>query len=296
MGRFLVQSHGRLQEWVAEEKGYFKAQGLDYEFIVKPIQQWSGNVQSTEYAPAEIKQGAYESLADGRGVHVSCACHWATNMASSANHGRMWGDAYAVAPAGIYVPPDSPLRRPSDLANVEIAVGYHTGSHFSTLQGLENILRREEINLKFVGLLLDRLALLVDRKVAAGSLFGAPVYVAEQLGFRKVVDTTFIVGFLITGDAGHDDVERYFRALRLAQRDIDVAPELFKHYFLREIPERYHSLVDIQAFGPGERLVFEPYTREQFEKTHRWMESWKLFPPEQVGTLGYEASVIVSHR
>jgi hypothetical protein len=64
MGRFRIQSHGRLQEWVAEEKGYFKDEGLDYDFIVKPIATWSGNVQSTELAPPELREGAFESFGD----------------------------------------------------------------------------------------------------------------------------------------------------------------------------------------------------------------------------------------
>ena len=292
MAKFRIQSHGRLQEWVAEEKGYFKDEGLDYEFIVKPIAAWSGNVQSTESAPLDLRQGAFESYEEGRGCNVSAACHWTVGMAASAGHGRMWGHAYAVSPSGIYVPPDSPIRKPGDLADVEVVVGYHSGSHFSTLQGLEKFLPRERIKLGFRGLLLDRLALLVDRQVEAASLFGAPAYVAEQLGFRKVVDTTFMIGFLMTGDADEKAAQKYFAALRRAQRDIDIEPERYKHYFLREIPERYHRLVDIQAFGPGERLVFEPYTRELFERTRKWMESWDLFPPEQAGAAGYEASVV----
>ena len=32
MGKFVIAPHFRLQEWVAEEKGYFAAEGLDYEF------------------------------------------------------------------------------------------------------------------------------------------------------------------------------------------------------------------------------------------------------------------------
>lgn len=292
MAKFRIQSHGRLQEWVAEEKGYFKAEGLDYDFIVKPIATWSANVQSAESAPFESRAGAFESFEEGRGCNVSAACHWAVSMASSAGHGRMYAHAYSVAPSAIYVPPDSPITKPQDLASVPVAVGYHSGSHFSTLQGLEKFLKREQIKLHFGGLLLDRLALLVDRKVPAASLFGAPVYIVEQLGFRKVVDTTFMVGHLITGDAKEEDVERYFKALRRAQQEIDLEPELYKHYFLKEIPERYHSLVDIRAFGPGERLVFEPYTRAAFERTHRWIQSWGLFPPEQAGTAGYETSVI----
>ena len=32
MGKFLIQPHVRLQEWVAEELGLFRDEGLDYEF------------------------------------------------------------------------------------------------------------------------------------------------------------------------------------------------------------------------------------------------------------------------
>jgi len=292
VGKFIIQSHGRLQEWVAEEKGYFKDEGLDYEFIVKPIAAWSGAVQSTESAPLDLRKGAFESYEEGRGCNVSSACHWTVNMAASAGHGKMYARAYAVTPSAICVPPESPIERPEQLANVEIAVGYHSGSHFSTLQYLEKLIEREEIKLRFVGLLLDRLALLMDRKAQAASLFGAPLYLVEQQGFRKIVDTTFMVGFLITGDADAEDVERYFRALRRAQRDIDIEPERFKRYFLGELPERYHAAADPRTFGPGERLVFEPYPREVFERTRRWIESWDLFPAEQSAPGGYDASVV----
>lgn len=292
MGRFLIQSHGRLQEWVAEEKGYFKDEGLDYAFIVKPIASSSGSVRSTESAPLDLRRGAFESFEEGRDCNVSSACHWTVNMAASAGHGRMYARAYAVTPSGIYVPPDSPMQKPEQLADVEVAVSFHSGSHFSTLQCLEKFLQREEIKLRFVGLLLDRLALLMERKVEAASLFGAPLYLVEQLGFRKIVDTTFMVGFLITGDADPEDVERYFRALGRAQQDIDMEPERYKHYFLGELPERYHGAADPRAFGPGERLVFEPYPREVFERTRKWMESWNLFDAAQSGTAGYDASTI----
>lgn len=32
MAKFTIQPHGRLQEWIAHEKGYFRDAGLDYEF------------------------------------------------------------------------------------------------------------------------------------------------------------------------------------------------------------------------------------------------------------------------
>ena len=292
MSKFRIQSHGRLQEWVAEEKGYFKGEGLDYEFLVKPIITWAADVETVESTPTDIQRGAFESIEDGRGCNLSAACHWTVNMAASAGHGKMWGHAYSVSPSGIFVPPESPVHSPEELATVPVTVGYHSGSHFSTLQGLERFLKREEIKLHFGGLLLDRLASLVDRQVPAASLFGAPFYVAEQLGFKKIVDTTFMIGHLVTERADVQDVERYFKALRRAQRDIDLEPEAYKHYYLRELPERYHSLVDIRRFGPGERIVFEPYPPEVFERTRQWIESWNLFPPEQKGIATYEVSVI----
>jgi ABC-type nitrate/sulfonate/bicarbonate transport system substrate-binding protein len=292
MGKFRIQSHGRLQEWVAEEKGYFKDEGLDYEFLVKPIVTWTAGVETVESAPEDIQRGAFESIEDGRGCNLSAACHWTVNMAASAGHGKMWGHAYSISPSGIFAAADSPIQKPEDLANVPVTVGYHSGSHYSTLQGLEQFLKRDQIKLHFGGLLLDRLALLVDRQVPAASLFGAPFYVAEQLGFKKVVDTTFMIGHLVTEQADLKEVEHYFDALRRAQHDIDLEPEAYKHYFLRELPERYHGSVDIRQFGPGERIVFEPYPQAAFERTRQWIESWNLFPPEQKGNAGYDMSVI----
>jgi hypothetical protein len=32
MAKFIIEPHFRLQEWIREEKGYFAAEGLDYEF------------------------------------------------------------------------------------------------------------------------------------------------------------------------------------------------------------------------------------------------------------------------
>lgn len=292
MSKFRIQSHGRLQEWVAEEKGYFTEAGLDYEFLVKPIVTWAADVETVASAPDDIQRGAYESIEDGRGCNLSAACHWTVNMAASAGHGKMWGKAYSIAPSGIFVAGGSPVNKPEALAGVPVTVGYHSGSHYSTLQGLEQFLSREQIKLHFGGLLLDRLALLVDGQVPAASLFGAPFYVAEQLGFRKIVDTTFMIGHLITEHADLDQVERYFEALRRAQHDIDLEPEAYKHYFLRELPERYHKRVDVRQFGPGERIVFEPYPQAAFERTRRWIESWNLFPAEQKGNRGYEIAVV----
>lgn len=294
MAKFRVQTHGRLQEWVADERGYFRDEGLDYEFASSYAmsQTWSASVQSPESAPGDIKQGAYEDYEEGRSCEISSACHWAVNMASASDHGRMWGHAYSLTPAGIYVAPESSARRPEDLAGLEVGVGYHSGSHFSALQALEAFLAPTEINFKFIGLPMDRLTAMLDRKVPAANVFSPAAYILEQEGFRKIVDTTFMIGFLFGNDVDVADVERYFKALQRAQRDIDLEPERYKHYFLRELPERFRAMADVRRFGPGERLVFETYTREMYETTHRWMEHWQLFPDGHSGDADYAVAVL----
>ena len=295
MSKFRIIPHRRLQEWVAEEKGYFSEEGLDYEFVPSGDLEGFRNpaIDSADKAPSEVKRGAFESMEAGRSCEVSSACHWAVGMAASASHGRMWGHAYSVTPSGIWVAPESELKEPEDVAGVAVAVGFHSGSHFSALQALEKILPRDDINLQFVGGPLDRLQLALDRRVPAANVFGTPSYVLEQQGFRKIVDTTFMIGFLINGDASDEQVWAYFNALQRAQREIDAAKELYQHYFLRELPTCYHSLFDYRKAGTGERLVFEPYTREMFERTHRWMLDWQIFPESQVGAVDYARAVAV---
>ena len=123
MAKFRIATHGRLQEWVAHEKGYFGAEGLDYELLIYV------DMQKTWIDPnasgGQMRYGAAESFHDGRACDVSSACHWAVNQAGAAGHGRMWGHAYGVSPSGIFVRPETDIRRPKDLAGVDIGVGYH---------------------------------------------------------------------------------------------------------------------------------------------------------------------------
>jgi ABC-type nitrate/sulfonate/bicarbonate transport system substrate-binding protein len=199
-----------------------------------------------------------------------------------------------VCPSAVFVAGDSPVRRPEDLAGVEVVVGYHSGSHYSAIQALERVLKAEDIKLHFGGPPPTRLADLVDGKVAAANLFGAPYYIAEQLGFRKVLDTTFMMASMVNERAANADVVKYYNALRKAQRDIDLTPEAFTHYFEREMPERFRGLVDTRLFGPGERLVYEPYSQEVFDTTHKWVEDRGLFDASHNATGGYAESTVAA--
>lgn len=296
MPKFVIQPHTRLQEWVADEAGYFAGEGLDYEIEevgLAGATRTTSSVQADQGGPIETMAGAFEDMTQGRSCDVSGACHWAVNAAASATGTKMYGKAYGVTPGAILVSPDSHYRRPEDLAGVPVAVGYHSGSHYSAIQGLEPFLERSQIELSYSGLPYDRVRLLIRGQVPAANVFGAQLYILEQLGFRKLVDTTFIIGYLIGERSDPDDVERYFRALRKAQRDIDLEPERYKRFWSKEMPDDIAEMVDVRRFGPGERMVFEPYTREMYESTHRWMKAWDLLDIEVGAEEGYQKAVLV---
>jgi ABC-type nitrate/sulfonate/bicarbonate transport system substrate-binding protein len=199
--------------------------------------------------------------------------------------------AYSVAPCAIVVPPESDIRRPEDLAGVPVGVGYHSGSHFATVQALEAVLAPEAVKLTFQGPPNERLDALLDREVPAATAWGVPLYIAEAFGFRKVLDATFMIGFLVTGSgASQDDVAKYLAALRRAQADIDLNPERYKHYHLRAVPEKYRDRVDVRAFGTGERIVFLPYTKEVFASTREWTQA--RLPSLANATLGYDEAAL----
>jgi len=287
-----IMPHGRLQEWVAEEKGYFTAEGLEYTFV--DSEDYGVHAKQRDDA-GEIKTGAFETFGAGRdGADVSCACHWATNVAAGERTGQLVTTAYSVAPCAILVPPESPVRRPEDLAGVPVAVGYHSGSHFTTVQALESVLAPDDTMVTFQGQPNQRLDALLGRQVPAATLFGAPLYIAEAFGFRKVLDATFMIGFLVTGSgASKADVDKYLAALRRAQMDIDLRPELYKHYHLRAVPEKYRDQVDVRTFGTGERIVFLPYTREVFAATRQWTEAHNLFSGASGPSAGYDEAALV---
>jgi len=287
MPKFIIGPHMRLQEWIAEEKGYFRAEGLDYEFRDELVSK-EGRKHDLGHMV-----GAYQTFEKGRTSDVSCACHWTVNVAASNGHGRLYADAYSVSPAGVFVAPESPVTRPEDLAGVPISVGVQSGSHYSTIQALERFLKPEDIKLSFEeGLLFRRMESLLDRTAPAVTLFSGPYYFAEQLGFRKVVDTTFMMATMITGNPDMEDVRKYFRALRRAQRDLDLRPELYTHYYKKEFPARFLDQMDTRRWGPGERIVFEQYTKEVYDQSFEWIEQHRIFGEGEMGRGVYDEATV----
>ncbi len=287
MSKFVIEPHFRLQEWVAEEKGYFREAGLEYEF--------KEFVRSTDGAHHETvgKSGAFQSIEKGRTSDVTCACHWTVNVAASKGLTKLYADVYSVAPSAIFVPADAAIRTPADLADVPISVGFQSGSHYATVQALEQYIPTDKIKLSFdEGLLFRRMEAFLDGKSQAATLFSGPYYLAEQLGFRKIIDNTFMIATMLNGDPDPEDVRKYFRALKRAQRDIDLRPDRYTHFYKNEFPSRFLDIMDTRRWGPGERIVFEPYSKELYDESFSWIAAHEIFGKDDMGSGNYERSVV----
>ena len=293
MATFIIHSHGRLQEWVAEEKGYFAFEGLT-DYTLSSHGLLSSTQPRAQKLPAgpDNREGAYQSYEQGRDASVSCACHWTVNKAASAELGRLWGECYTITPCGIFVPASSAIRTLESLANVPVHVGYQSGSHYTTIQALEPFLPTDRIKLTFGGSPADRVDQMLDGNAAAATVFGAQYYLMEQLGFRKIVDATFMIAAMVPRQVEIATVRRYFAALRRAQADIDMMHQAYTHYYANELPERHRALVDVRRFGAGERFVFEPYTRDMYDRTQTWIDERGIFPVEQLCSSPYADAVI----
>ena len=111
------------------------------------------------------------------------------------------------------------------------------------------------------------------------------------MGFRKVVDTSFMMASMVDEKTDMRDVQKFFRALRWAQTDIDLHAHRYTHYYKKEFPGRFHDMMDTRLFGPGERIVFESYTNDIYKNTQKWILERGVFEKNNPITREYRDAV-----
>jgi hypothetical protein len=50
--------------------------------------------------------------------------------------------------------------------------------------------------------------------------------------------------------------------------------------------------MDTRRWGPGERIVFEPYTREVFSQSFDWIAGHEIFEPGSMGSGNYDSAIV----
>jgi NitT/TauT family transport system substrate-binding protein len=263
-----------LNDFVAQEEGFFAAEGLDIEFDWKTFRGTQSSWKNLDYFQRPQDRPYTE---DKRDV-IQGACVWGSICNASAGMGKFVHEAYGVSPWAIFVRPDSPIRRPEDLKDVPVSVGLRAGSHFNVPYRLEKYLPLENIKVVNTGGFGARLKALLDGEVAAASLLPPQIAMAEQLGLRKIIEDRFKTLWWVPASMDAETVRAYLRALERAQKALDANLAKYLPLWERAVPEEfrdYHPW-DYSKFGPGERFVYEPLPRREFDETLDQVARWGL--------------------
>ncbi|MDA4129200.1 MAG: ABC transporter substrate-binding protein [Thaumarchaeota archaeon] len=267
--KILVVPHfKRLHELIAYDNGYFSEVGLDVEF--------REDVFDETYNAPDFPRISGEKLATENTPSMNAACNWGVCVSAGANMGKLVNDVYMRTEHGIFVRPDSKIKEPKDLANVEVGVGELSGSHFSGILALEKYLPRELVKVKFQGGPATRLRKLMSGEIEAANLIPSAYYIAKELGYREIISGIYKTLLWAGNVTTQEETRAYIHALEKAQDAMLAAPARYKKYWQRLVPEDLKKYADVENFGLGEILVREPYSREEFDRTVAWMKSWGL--------------------
>jgi hypothetical protein len=208
---------------------------------------------------------------------IQCACVWGTISNASAGMGLIVPDCYGVSPWSIFVRPDSNIRRPEDLRDVPIAVGMRAGSHFNVPYRLEKYMPLENIKTVNIGGFGARLTALLNKEVEAASLLPPQIDMAKQLGLREIIADEFKTLWWVPESAQETAVHGYLRGLDRAERALETDLAKYLPLWKQCVPPEFQDREwDFSRFGRGERFVYEPISKAEFDEVLKQVERWGL--------------------
>lgn len=259
-----------LNDFVAQEEGYFRDEGLAVEFDWKTFRGTQSSWKGMEYLERPQDKAAGEEIIQG-------ACLWGTISNASAGMGRIVANCHGVSPWAIFVRPDSRIRRPEDLKDVPVAVGMRAGSHFNVPYRLEKYLPLEHIKTVNVGGFGARLEALLNGEIEAASLLPPQIDMARELGLREVLADEFKTLWWVPASAPAAGVNGYLRALDRAERVLEADLPKYLPLWRYSIPAEFQNREwNLARFTRGERFVYQPLQREEFQEVLGMVERWGL--------------------
>jgi NitT/TauT family transport system substrate-binding protein len=263
-----------LNDFVAQQEGYFAAEGLDVEFDWKTFRGTQSSWKGMDY----FQRPQDKPYTEAKDDVIQGACVWGSICNASAGMGRFVPDAYGDSPWAIFVRPDSHIRKPEDLKDVPVSVGLRAGSHFNVPFRLEKYLPLEHIKVVNTGGFGARLKALIDGEVAAASLLPPQIAMAEQLGLRMVIEDRFHTLWWVPDSADQAVVQGYLKALQRAEEALEADLPKYLPLWKLSVPaefESYHRW-DFSRFGRGERFVFKRLPQSEFDDTLAQVKRWGL--------------------
>lgn len=263
-----------LNDFVAQQEGFFAAEGLDVEFDWKTFRGTQSSWKDLDYLHRPQDRPYTEDKEDV----IQGACVWGSICNAGAGMGRFVAEAYGVSPWAIFVRPDSKIQKPEDLKDVPVSVGMRAGSHFNVPYRLEKYLPLEHIKIVNTGGFGARLKALLDGEVEAASLLPPQIAMAEQLGLRAVIRDTFKTLWWVPAHTDPAVVSGYLGALDRAEQAMDADPARYMPLWKLAVPAEFENARawDFSKFGRGERFVYRALPKDEFDDTLDQVKRWGL--------------------
>ena len=263
---------------VARDKGFFKDEGLDIDFVVTP-----GMAQVTSSHAVKfdsVFDRPLDSIYNEGGIDTYRMCEWgimkrAVEATSSGLRPRkIVALGASMSKFAIVVSRDSKIYEPEQLKDQVIAVTPNNGSHFTTLKMVEGFLTPEHVKTTSAGSMVKRLEALRRGEVAAVSLMEPWISVAQKEGLRILIESHSTRSEAASDDLDGPTLAAMFRAQARAVDVLDKDPTPYVHYLIAETG----GLLEPRDFQTWRLLHAppQPYTRERFDDTYNWTVKWNM--------------------
>jgi NitT/TauT family transport system substrate-binding protein len=263
---------------VAQEEGFFAQEDLEVEFTRS--NEWDAH-RAPEADPLKVDPFWRHHPFEEQAADCFNACEWGQIRRSDLSEvgGRIVGMRPAVASQAIFSRPGSDITHPQALRNKTIAVNFHAGSHFLTLQMLEGFMERDEIKVVHMGQARLRYQAMMDGVVDACTLMEPYIAYADKTGCQLVIEGRYAGSEMLSPDLDQPTVQAIERAIRKAVTAIQTDKRKYLHYLIDDLAADLPRLTPDDFHLP--RLLYvqpRPYPLDEFQRTYDWMLSWGLAP------------------
>ena len=249
--RLQGDSNAHDRPWkVAVEQGFFAAEGLQIEYTEDNPKGVAGRTKdfSGRWKESQLQNGALE---------VYPVCEWgAIKRIKELGKGKIIGLDTTARTGEIMVRAESKVQSLKDLAGAEIAVTWHAGTFYSTIEVMEAAgVPFEQIKMVHAN---DRLDALLSGKTEAAALMEPLVSRAASAGCRKIADLKWRGGIVAADDVDDETAAKLTRALNNAVDWLRDNEGRQREELLRDLkPEQRATgllpeLLGVQKYKPAE--------------------------------------------
>jgi ABC-type nitrate/sulfonate/bicarbonate transport system substrate-binding protein len=257
--RLQGDSNAHDRPWrVAVEQGFFEAEGLKVEYNEDNPQGVAGRAKdyADRWKESQLQKGALE---------VYPVCEWgAIERVQSLGKGKIIALDTTARTGEIMVMPGSNIKSVKDLANVPIAVTWHAGTFYATIEVLEAAgVPFDQIKLVHAN---DRLDALLSGETQAAALMEPLVSRAIEKGARKIADLKWRGGIVAADDVDAETAGKIRRALNRAVEYLRENEDRSREELLRDLkPEQRKTGLMPELLG------VQDYKISEFQEKVDWM-------------------------